>query len=618
MPFAVASETQPAATAETAGANAPTHVPPVVQLEGGRPALPMTMLDLAVVFALTLVVGLAVYKEWVPHSHLHGDGAAYALNAETFWQTGGFRVEGFHARSWYDTDLGWNRNLDSDFSNVARDIHGGWRPKHPILLPIVASPVLAAFGPLGLLAFNVLGVVLCLFGGYRLARRLLPHAGPAPPLLGLMALAPWPIFMSEANGFSNDVFYSALLVWGVERTVAGKISVGGLLLGLGVFAKQTNLLIAAPLGLWLLFDVATAGRRMRFVLACALPVLAIAILDTLWFGAPHVTGYSRVLTRTNNVATLTDHVTRFAKPSLQGLERLWATDARGLRAMFPVAPMLLVAPLLALRGGLPRWFLLAMFVAASAHAAFLAGYDYTHARFFAVLAVLGVSTVGSGLHELGRLTAFALGGREAARPALLDPAPALRLRRSVPALLIAAVVGAFAAGFWSHAVPARWRLSEHLREAKVELQAASGPVPCDHFNHYHQKWECRSHETLGWSMWGHAVDDQCQVGGRLGPQVWVHAQSRMVAKTLTIPLPPGVPTIVLQAALSDAGHKPHAIVRFYVDDKLVWRTTVTEKGAVRAQEVPGGKSLRIEVPGQPNELQQLCVDAVSKATGPAR
>ena len=214
-----------------AEAPSPPHSP---KLAGGRPALAFTSLDLGVIFVLILIVGLSVYKVWVPQSHLHGDGAAYALNAQAFLETGGFRVEGYHARSWYEADLGWNRNLDSDFSNVALDRQGGWRPKHPILLPIVASPFLAAFGPLGLLAFNVMGLVLCLFGGYRLARRLLPQAGPAPPLLGLLALAPWPVFMGEANGFSNDVFYSALVVWGVERTVAGKISVGGLLLGLGV------------------------------------------------------------------------------------------------------------------------------------------------------------------------------------------------------------------------------------------------------------------------------------------------------------------------------------------------------------------------------------------------
>lgn len=574
----------------------------------GRANLPITALDLTVLATLSLVVGLAVHSVWVPHNHLHGDGATYATNARAFLETGGFRLEGHHGHSWYEADLGWNHTLDSDFSNIAVDTTGGWRPKHPILLPIFASPVLAAWGPGALLYLNIVGVVLSLFGGFRLARRLLPDVGPMPALVGLLALAPWPLFMGEANGFSNDVFYTALIVWGVERTVAGKIGIGGLLLGLGVFAKQTNILVVAPLALWLLSDMADTGRRVRFVIACALPVVAIAVVDTVWFGAPHITGYSRVLTRTDGVQTLTDHADRFAAPSWAGVRRLWYTKINGLRTMFPAAPLLIAGPIVALRGGLPRGFLAAMLVAVVAHTAFLSGYDYVHARFFTVAAVLSVGTVGSALCELSRLVTTT--GPAAPAPQALEAEPA-QYRRQLLTGLAAALVLAIVIGTILRNIGTDWRLSDHVDEANVTLVHAEKTIPCDHFNQFHQKWECAKKESSSWSMWGRALGAQCQVAGAAGPGVWLHVQPNKMAKSLAIALPKEATALVLQAALSDRTKKPLATVLFFVDDKLVWKPRLDKRGVVLRAVVRSGETLRIEVPGQPHDWQQLCVEVTA-------
>ena len=68
---------------------------------------------------------------------------------------------------------------------------GEWFPKHPILLPVLGLPFLAAFGLPGLLVLNL--VVLAGFAAllFRLAARFAPP-GAAAAAVAILLLGTWP------------------------------------------------------------------------------------------------------------------------------------------------------------------------------------------------------------------------------------------------------------------------------------------------------------------------------------------------------------------------------------------------------------------------------------------
>ena len=208
-------------------------------------------------------------------------------------------------------DMAWN--VVGPQGQVALGARGEWYPKHPILLAIAALPFFAALGDQGLLAFNVLQVALLDVLLFLLARRFTSDA------LAL-AIAAWFAFGSflrpAAYNFSPDVFSSLLVVAGYLLLAGRRFGWAGMLFGLAVAAKWTNLVFLPIAGVYAL---ATAGLRpaVRFALAAAPALLALALLDFHMFGSPFVTPYDRVLGEGLRIEP--SHRTMFDRPFFAGL-----------------------------------------------------------------------------------------------------------------------------------------------------------------------------------------------------------------------------------------------------------------------------------------------------------
>jgi hypothetical protein len=237
-------------------------------------------------------------------------------------------------------DMAWN--VVPPQGQVALGARGEWYPKHPILLPIAALPFYAAWRDEGLLAFNVAQVALLDVLVFFLARRLTSDAVA-------LSVAVWFAFGSllrpVAYNFSPDVFSTVLVVTGYLALVARRWGVAGLLFGLAVAAKWTNL-VFLPIAAF--FAIATAGVRpaIRFALAATPPLLGLAMLDFHMFGSPFVTPYDRVLGEGFRLEP--SHRTQFDRPFLAGL---WTQIVEPRLGLLRSAPQALFA--------VPGFFLLA-------------------------------------------------------------------------------------------------------------------------------------------------------------------------------------------------------------------------------------------------------------------
>lgn len=229
-------------------------------------------------------------------------------------------------------DMAWN--VLRPQGQVALGARGEWYPKHPILLAVAALPFYAALRDVGLLAFNVAQVALLDVLVFFLARRFASD-GVA------FAVAIWFAFGSllrpVAYNFSPDVFSTVLVVIGYLALVDGRWALSGLVLGLSVAAKWTNLLFLPIAGV---YAIATAGFRssLRFALAAALPLLGLAVLNFHMFGSPLVTPYDRVLGEGPRLEP--SHRTLFDRPFLAGL---WTQIVHPRLGLVASAPQTLLA-----------------------------------------------------------------------------------------------------------------------------------------------------------------------------------------------------------------------------------------------------------------------------------
>ena len=183
----------------------------------------------------------------------------------------------------------WFRYDDPNLDNKAQWIHYGPQERWPYsgqALVVHITRVLA-------LAFSVVGVLFT----YLLARQLRPGPdGQAMALLatGLVALNPMLLFMSGvAQNNTTMLAAGAVILYvlgvGVRRGFSLRTwLLLGVLLAAGLLLQLSSLVLAAPIGLTLLYD-AWRQRRLRIVftggLAIALPFLA---LTGWWFWRNYV------------------------------------------------------------------------------------------------------------------------------------------------------------------------------------------------------------------------------------------------------------------------------------------------------------------------------------------
>jgi hypothetical protein len=293
--------------------------------------------------ALCVLVGLTL-NEVVPRHEvvsLHGEGERWQ-NHPRFLRGDCVYYRATLISLLEDGDLDLKNNPPptrySFSSNVALGKNGAWYPKHSLLMPIVAAPLYWIAGDLGLLGFNLLqltALCVCLWLG---ARRYTSEAIS-------FALVVWFAFGTmlrpSAYNFSPDVFSTLLVSAALLALLSRRAVVAGVLLGLSVWAKWTNLVFLPVAGVFLLAD-RDVRAILRFGLGSAVPILALLALNQHMFGSPWITPYDRVLTLTGSQWALEpSHRTLFGVPFWTGL---WEQLTNRRIGLLVGCPPILLAP----------------------------------------------------------------------------------------------------------------------------------------------------------------------------------------------------------------------------------------------------------------------------------
>lgn len=288
---------------------------------------------------MTVYIALAVTEWRRGSSPLAGDGYYYASIAISLWQDGDLDIaDELPGEAWQHS------------GHVALDQRGRLVPKHSLVLPLLALPVLAvSFDPVGCAVANLLAFSLLLVSLWVLAKRAAGDwaGAAATALTGLATFLP-----RYSWSFGSDVLGTALLLAGVATLprrggpdFGWRALLAGLLVGTAVVARL--LLVVTLPGLALLL----AGRQRQvfagFVVGFALPLACFGALNFHLFGSPGVTGYDRIAVVGPEGWTTESHRKDFSEPLGIGLVRQ-VTDRRiGLLATSPITVISLVGlPLL--------------------------------------------------------------------------------------------------------------------------------------------------------------------------------------------------------------------------------------------------------------------------------
>lgn len=283
------------------------------------------VLAAGVALAAFVFFGAWDLRQYRPLTWLVGDGPYYAETAVSLLQ---------------DHDLDLRNQLPGGLGvhgpQIALGPGGEWFPKHPILLPVVGLPFLAACGVPGLLILNLVvlaGFAALLFTiGCRVAPPGAAAAATAFLLLGTFVRA-------YAYNLSPDLFASLLVAAGVLAAIEARDAAAGLLLGAAVLAKP---LLAALLAPALAYVALRRGARplARFVAGGLLPACGFLLLNLALFGSPFVTAYDRNVAIVDGTVRITTHRDQFDGNPLVGARGMLIDPRHGL---LRTAPALLVA-----------------------------------------------------------------------------------------------------------------------------------------------------------------------------------------------------------------------------------------------------------------------------------
>lgn len=323
-----------------------------------RAPLPSTLVILLVVL---LLAALEVVARYEPNTWINRDGRFYTNVNATLVESGSFEQPEFCA-SWYDGRQGWNRNLDASWSNLALGREGRRYPKHPVLLPVLSTPLFWAFGVFGNLLFNVAAFALAGLFAYELARR---HAPPIPSALASMTFLLATGIRDYAYDYHVDILLLALFLGGLVALGRGRGALGGALLAACVTLKPTVLLWVPALALFVepAPHEKTRWRALGRAIGGGAVVLALfALANTIFFGRPWWAGYNRVLVVVAGELQVADVSNTFDVPWDDGLAQLW-NGPHGIRDRLTLA--LYALPGLALLWRRPRVVVAVVFALAS-------------------------------------------------------------------------------------------------------------------------------------------------------------------------------------------------------------------------------------------------------------
>jgi len=283
-------------------------------------ARPETPSRIVIGLALTAFVMAAasVAPAFVPSTWIIRDCRFHVNVNQTIVESGSFEQHAF-ASSWYDADLGWNRNLDPAWSNVALGRNGEYWPKHTWLLPVFGTPLYFAFGLLGTLIFN-----LALFGwiaaaGFRFSRE---YATPTAAAVAVAIFLFGTAILESAYNYSADLLQVAFFLTGLAMAVSRRPIPAGIFVALAVIVRPTALmLMLSPV---LIYVERRRWRELRQALLAGLgTLLAFAAINTWMYGRPWWTGYNRTVVTVNGAPAVASHVDSFGVPFAAGLERMF-------------------------------------------------------------------------------------------------------------------------------------------------------------------------------------------------------------------------------------------------------------------------------------------------------
>ena len=200
-----------------------------------------TTLAIAVALAALALTATEVAARYRPETWIQRDGRFY-VNVNTTLVEHLSVDQGEFCASWYDGNLGWNRNLDAGWSNVALGRDGEHLPKHPILLPLMSTPLFWAFGLLGALLFNVLCYGVIAAGAFAFARR---YASVAAAAFAALALPLATGIRDPTYDYHIDVLMLALFTSALALLYARRGVLAGLILGLDGGAPADGALVDA-------------------------------------------------------------------------------------------------------------------------------------------------------------------------------------------------------------------------------------------------------------------------------------------------------------------------------------------------------------------------------------
>jgi hypothetical protein len=292
----------------------------------------------------------------------------------------------------------------------------GLVPKQSILMPLFSIPFYLLLKDKGLLLFNIVDCMILMVLIFKL-NRLFFDGYIAFAVTALYATGT--LFLDYVYNYSPDVFSTVLVLGGLYFVLRRKFHIGALLLGLSVFAKITNALLAgiglSYAALTILFSgkgeqtasQATENSVLKKVgvmttigAVFLFSLLPLAYTNYKLFGSPFVTGYQRqaLAGRASGEIIAVAETARFNRPLIQGVYSLLFDRYHGVISTNPVVILGVLGLFLLRRNGNQEKFYLLLAVGL-AQFLFFSKYDDQFASHFSnryLMTFVALSSVFTG------------------------------------------------------------------------------------------------------------------------------------------------------------------------------------------------------------------------------
>jgi hypothetical protein len=266
----------------------------------------------------------------------------------------------------YDHDLSMQNNIGNENPLCGQLAwgRGRFRPKHPIIVPILSLPFYALFESQGLLQFNVIDTMILIILLFKLNRLFFNEL---ISFFVAMIYATGTLFLNYVYNYSPDILSTVMVIGAIYFVFRERYYLSAVLLGLSIFAKVSNIVPAGILIAYVFIMIfkkdGSVSRGKGQLIADKVTTMIIFLLVFLvaltpllytnfrFFGSPFLTGYQRTAERGRGPGELQifDHAAKFDQPFLQGAYRLLFLGKWGIIPTNPVLILGLLGVLLVRR-----------------------------------------------------------------------------------------------------------------------------------------------------------------------------------------------------------------------------------------------------------------------------